>query len=115
MIEVAERVAGEPLAVREPVLEERGASRVVRVGQRDEAVADVARRQHAELARGAGPEEPPSSAIVTTAVVSKPRSSRQREDEGRPVPPPIATARDPSDAHRCSRSRPMSRWLDGDR
>ena len=42
--------------------------------------------------RRSSPDEPPSSAMVTTALVSKPRSSRQRSTAGRPVPPPMATA-----------------------
>ena len=54
--EVAEGVPGEAAAVREAVLEEAG-EQVFVVGQRGDAVADVARRQHPEFpaqhARGA--------------------------------------------------------------
>jgi hypothetical protein len=41
-------VPREPAAVREPVLEEPG-QQILVVGQRHDAVADVARRQHSEL------------------------------------------------------------------
>ncbi len=47
--EVAEGMADQAAAVREAVLEE-ARQQVLVVGQRDDAVADVARRQHAELA-----------------------------------------------------------------
>ena len=42
------------------------------------------------------PVEPPSSAIATTAAVSRPMDRSVRMDTGAPVPPPMTTAR------RCS-------------
>ena len=62
--------------------------------------ADIATRQLRASPGGSIPSsrrrwplDPPSSAIVTTAVVSNPMSSRLKSTLGSPVPPPTATAR----------------------
>src|SRR5581483_12458421 len=47
--EVPERVAAQPLAFGEPKAKQLGDERLV-VGERDQTVANVARRKHAELA-----------------------------------------------------------------
>ena len=103
--EVAEAVAAHLVATVEAIVEERG-QRGVAIGEREQAVSDVAWRQHADRPAGAVPSCPPSSATVTMAVSrSRSRSGRTaRSSEqsacfspsstiGRPVPPPIATIR----------------------
>ncbi len=66
--QVAEGMPVQPLVpIREAVLEQLAEHGFV-VGERRQAVADVAGRQHAQLARSL-PEEPPSSATVTMAVM----------------------------------------------
>ncbi len=79
----------QPLALGEAVAEEFGDERFV-VGQRDEAVADVAGRQNAEFFLEPA-DEPPSSLTVTMAVRLLVRRLRPRSSVDRPVPPPIAT------------------------
>ena len=80
--QVAERVAAEtrPRAralVREPVLEQAGHGRLgVREGR--DAVADVAHRRRCPSSSRSLPDEPPSSATVTTAVMLLVSSLRPR-------------------------------------
>ena len=109
--EVAERVAGEALALGEAVLEERPEKPGVLVGQRDEAVADVARRQHAELlaqlaARSSVVGHRDDGARLETEVHE---AAEHRGKAGAAADGDRTTTR--AHAHRCSRSRPMSRWL----
>ena len=54
------------------------------------------------------PDEPPSSATVTTAVRSTGSRRRADRDAYRPCPPPSAV--DPAGRGRSAHSRPRSRW-----
>ena len=108
--QIAERVAGKPLAVREAVLEEARLQAGLVLGHRHEAVADVAGRQHAELAAqharraavvGHGDDGARLEAEREQAVDDRRQAGAAADGDG-----PAAGA----DAHRTARSRPMSRW-----
>ena len=106
--QVAHRVPAEPPArptgpvavAREPVLEQLAHERLG-VGERGDAVADVADGRDAELARAARPDEPPSSATVTIAVRLLVCSLSPRSSVDSPVP--AADRDDP----RAARQEPL--------
>ena len=94
--QVAERVAGEPLAVREAVLEQR--ARAGRPGRRPCATRQLRTSPGGSIpsSRRSMPDEPPSSAIVTTArrLEAEVEQAAEARAAGR-CPPPMATARRP--------------------
>ncbi len=95
--QVADRMRDDAAGRHDPLVQDFAERRQI-VRERGQAVANVARWQHADrLPELAG--LPPSSITVTTAVMdwsaAAPRalSRRPRSTMGRPEPPPIATMR----------------------
>ena len=107
--EIAERVAGQTLSVRKPVLKQPGCQTVLIGGHRDEAVADVSGREHPKLAA----QQARGTAVVRHGDDGARVESHREQAVDNSRQPGAATDGDsPSsraDAHRTSRSRPMSR------
>jgi hypothetical protein len=108
--QVTQGVTGQPLTVREAVLKDAGGQPVLIGSHGDQAVSDVAGREHSELTSqlagrttviGHGDDGARIEAELEKAVDDRRKTCAAANGD---------RAATRADAHRSSRSRPISRW-----